>query len=87
MYDKYENNVQGKYKNFIENQTISWKIKKKRWSTIYLMKGNEFMFYLKCCRARGIYYLSTNGHKPYARGLPVKSQRTTNRKRSSSRQY
>ena len=30
MYDKYENNVQGKYKNFIENQTISWKIKKKR---------------------------------------------------------
>ncbi|KAF3430549.1 hypothetical protein E2986_12579 [Frieseomelitta varia] len=38
-------------------------------------------------KARGIYYLSTNGNKPYARGLPVKNQRTTNRKRSSSRQY
>ncbi|KAG9437076.1 phospholipase A1 member A [Apis mellifera carnica] len=37
--------------------------------------------------ARGIYYLSTNAHKPYARGLPVKNQRTTNRKRSSSHQY
>ncbi|KAL6257086.1 hypothetical protein P5V15_012019 [Pogonomyrmex californicus] len=37
--------------------------------------------------ARGIFYLSTNAHKPYARGLPGKSQRRTNRKQSSSRQY
>ncbi|KAG5309423.1 LIPR2 protein, partial [Acromyrmex insinuator] len=37
--------------------------------------------------ARGIFYLSTNAHKPYARGLPVKNQRRTNRKQSSSRQY
>lgn len=45
------------------------------------------IFNVECCRARGIYYLSTNAHKPYARGLPVKNQRTTNRKRSSSHQY
>ena len=50
-------------------------------------KETNIMFCLNCCRARGIYYLSTNGNKPYARGLPVKNQRTTNRKRSSSRQY
>ncbi|XP_011867668.1 PREDICTED: phospholipase A1 member A-like isoform X1 [Vollenhovia emeryi] len=37
--------------------------------------------------ARGIFYLSTNAHKPYARGLPAKSQRRTSRKQSSSRQY
>ncbi|KAH0948290.1 hypothetical protein HN011_011786 [Eciton burchellii] len=37
--------------------------------------------------ARGIFYLSTNAHKPYARGLPGKSQHQTNRKRLSSRQY
>ncbi|KYQ50598.1 Vesicular glutamate transporter 2 [Trachymyrmex zeteki] len=37
--------------------------------------------------ARGIFYLSTNAHKPYARGLPVKNQRRTNRKQSSSHQY
>ncbi|KAL7292966.1 hypothetical protein TKK_0013417 [Trichogramma kaykai] len=38
--------------------------------------------------ARGIFYLSTNAHKPYARGLPVKKrQQITNRKRSPSRQF
>ncbi|XP_058801620.1 pancreatic lipase-related protein 2 [Phymastichus coffea] len=37
--------------------------------------------------ARGIFYLSTNAHKPYALGLPVKKQQQRNRKRSSSRQY
>lgn len=42
---------------------------------------------LQINRARGIFYLSTNAHKPYARGLPVKNQRRTNRKQSSSHQY
>ncbi|XP_011139807.1 pancreatic lipase-related protein 2 isoform X2 [Harpegnathos saltator] len=37
--------------------------------------------------ARGIFYLSTNARRPYARGLPEKSQRRTSRKQSSSRQY
>ncbi|XP_015514869.1 inactive pancreatic lipase-related protein 1 [Neodiprion pinetum] len=37
--------------------------------------------------ARGIYYLSTNGKKPYARGLPEKIRATKSRKRSFYRQY
>ncbi|XP_043466047.1 phospholipase A1 member A isoform X2 [Leptopilina heterotoma] len=37
--------------------------------------------------ARGIFYLSTNAHKPYARGHPGKRLQPTSRKRSSYRQY
>lgn len=51
------------------------------------IEGNIDAYVWKINRARGIFYLSTNAHKPYARGLPVKSQRRTNRKQSSSRQY
>ncbi|XP_011311218.1 inactive pancreatic lipase-related protein 1 isoform X2 [Fopius arisanus] len=37
--------------------------------------------------ARGIFYLSTNGHKPYARGHPGKKPPQKNRKQSFYRQY
>ncbi|XP_044006296.1 phospholipase A1 member A-like isoform X2 [Aphidius gifuensis] len=37
--------------------------------------------------ARGVFYLSTNAHKPYARGLPEKNRVPKKQKQSSYRQY
>ena len=46
-------------------------------------KKNNYLFYFS---ARGVYYLTTNARKPYARGLPIK-KRATSQKPSNYRQY
>lgn len=79
----------------VENARNHWNfLVNLNYSNVYLLNyfsSNRPFFLLfhrfHSKRARGIFYLSTNAHRPYARGLPVKKQQQTSPKRSSYRQY